>query len=61
MMKGARMMKYIVKLPFRDKENNLITRQKGDVIDITKKRAKAITDVLGLEALEPLKEVDKDE
>lgn len=44
-------MKYIVKTPFIDLQNDSVTRQVGDVIDVTKKRHKEITDALGSDAL----------
>lgn len=49
-------MKYTVKTAFKDKENDLTVRNVGDVIDVTKKRAKEIMDKLGTDALEEVKE-----
>lgn len=44
-------MEYIVKTPFIDLQNDSVTRQVGDVINVTKKRHKEITDALGSDAL----------
>lgn len=53
-------MKYIVNKVFTDSQQDYVTHQVGDVIDVTKKRAKEITDYLGDDALTE-KKGNKDE
>lgn len=52
-------MKYKVKKPFLDKENDLIERKLNEIIDITEKRAKEIMKTLGEESLEKVKKGEK--
>lgn len=51
-------MKYTVNKAFTDSQQNYVTHHVGDVIEVTKKRAKQITDCLGEDALIEIKAGD---